>query len=83
MACGVPCLTSNCSALPEVAAGAAWLVEPRDVDAIRDGLRILLDDETWCEHARRHSLARAAQLGWAQCARETLAVYRALAPGKI
>ena len=83
MACGVPCLTSNCSALPEVAAGAAWLVEPRDVDAIRDGLRILLDDETWCEHARRHSLARAAQLGWAQCARETLAVYRALAPGEI
>ncbi len=28
MACGVPALTSNCSSMPEVAAGAALLVDP-------------------------------------------------------
>ncbi len=38
MARGVPVLTSNVSAMPEVAGDAALLVDPTDVHSIADGL---------------------------------------------
>ncbi|MCS6773871.1 MAG: glycosyltransferase family 4 protein, partial [Thermoflexales bacterium] len=34
MQCGAPVITSNVTALPEVAGDAAWLVDPTDVEAI-------------------------------------------------
>lgn len=45
MACGTPVVTSNVSALPEVAGDAAVLVNPYDVESIADGIaRVLKDD---------------------------------------
>ncbi len=38
MACGTPVVTSNVSSLPEVAGGAALLVDPHDADAIAEGI---------------------------------------------
>ncbi len=38
MAAGVPVVTSRVSAMPEVAGGAAVLVDPRDVDDIARGI---------------------------------------------
>ncbi len=38
MARGIPVLTSNRSAMPEVAGNAALLVDPVDVHSIADGL---------------------------------------------
>jgi alpha-1,3-rhamnosyl/mannosyltransferase len=61
---GVPVLTSNVSSLPEVAGGAAMLVNPLSVGDIADSLRtLLLDDD------RRLALvalgrARASQFSW-------------------
>ena len=43
-AVGRPVLTSSVASMPEVAGGAAWLVDPYDVDAIRAGLRGLLEN---------------------------------------
>ena len=45
MACGVPVLTSNSGALPEVAGDAALLVNPRDINDMVGGLKKLLTDE--------------------------------------
>lgn len=45
MACGVPVLTSNVSALPEVAGDAAILVDPYSIDSIANGLIAILSDE--------------------------------------
>lgn len=45
MACGTPVVTSNVSALPEVAGDAAILVNPYSVQAIADGIVKVLDDE--------------------------------------
>jgi glycosyltransferase involved in cell wall biosynthesis len=42
MAAGVPTITSNVSSLPEVADGAALLVDPRSVAELSSGLRRLL-----------------------------------------
>lgn len=76
MASGVPVLTSNCSSMPEVANGAAMLVEPVDVDGIYMGLRMALEDEVWRSQAREKGLKRAAELTWDACVRGTIAAYQ-------
>jgi len=78
MACGTPVVTANTSSLPEVAGGAALLVDPTRVDAIADALRRVLDDPS--ERALRveRGFARAKELSWAETARKTLAVYQSL-----
>jgi glycosyltransferase involved in cell wall biosynthesis len=73
MALGAPVVTSNVSSMPEVAGGAAVLVDPRDPGAIAAGIEEAM--------ARRDELvaagrAHAARRSWADAARETLEVYR-------
>jgi glycosyltransferase involved in cell wall biosynthesis len=45
MLLGTPVLTSTAGSLPEIAGDAAIMVDPYDVDAIRDGIRTLDADE--------------------------------------
>ncbi len=45
MACGAPVVTSNSSSLPEVAGGAAILVDPEDADEITAAIARVLEDE--------------------------------------
>ncbi|AVT15477.1 transcription elongation factor GreAB [Paracidovorax avenae] len=78
MASGTPVLTSNTSCMPEVAGGAAYLIDPRDMDELRHGLEYCLSDEAWQAEAYVKGLARAGQLSWDRCASETVAVYRKL-----
>jgi glycosyltransferase involved in cell wall biosynthesis len=75
MACGVPVLTSDRSATAEVASDAAVLVDPLDVAAITDGLRVMLSDSIVRNHYARRGLARAAQFSWRNAADQTHAVY--------
>ena len=79
MASGTPVLTSNTSCMPEVAAGAAWQVNPLEVDDITDGLTQCLSDPAWQTVASAKGLARAAQLSWDRCAKETVSVYQQVA----
>ena len=51
MACGTPVVTSNVSSLPEVAGGAALLVDPYDADVDRRGICLAVTDE----HAARRA----------------------------
>ena len=76
MACGTPVLASTTSSLPEVVGEAGLLVDPLDVDAIADGLKRLIVDESLRQELRRRGLARAATFTWQRAARETLAVLR-------
>ncbi|MBX9899645.1 MAG: glycosyltransferase family 4 protein [Burkholderiaceae bacterium] len=76
MASGVPVLTSNCSSMPEVAAGAAILVEPEDIADITEKLQYALENETWRSQAIERGLLRAAQLTWDNCVAGTVAAYR-------
>jgi glycosyltransferase involved in cell wall biosynthesis len=79
MASGVPTLTSNSSSLPEVAGGAAWLVEPDDHDQLRDGIGQVLCDDGWRETASARGLRVANASTWERCANRTLDVYRRFA----
>jgi glycosyltransferase involved in cell wall biosynthesis len=72
MAHGVPVLTSNCSAMPEVAGDAALLVDPLNM---RDGLLHLATDESLRDDLKRRGLERIKQFTWDSAVEKTWAVY--------
>jgi glycosyltransferase involved in cell wall biosynthesis len=76
MACGTPVLTSNRSALPEVAGDAGLLVDPYDTDAICRGMAELLESEDLRHELARRGLERARHFTWNQVAEQTVRVYR-------
>jgi glycosyltransferase involved in cell wall biosynthesis len=76
MACGTPVLTSDVSALPETAGSAALLVDPREPEAIADGLRRVLSDADLRTRLRTAGLERAATFRWEETARRTAEVLR-------
>jgi glycosyltransferase involved in cell wall biosynthesis len=76
MASGVPVLTSNCSSLPGVAAGAGLLVAPEDVSAIALGIEKVITDEQWRISAIQRGLIRARQMTWQACVNKTIDVYK-------
>lgn len=78
MACGCPVVTSNLSAMPEVAGGAALLVNPHDSDDIAQGLRRAVDDPVQAEAMRQKGLARAKELSWESFAQSNVDIYRQL-----
>ena len=75
MAAGVPVLTSAGTACAEVAAGAAALCDPYDVDALADGLRRLVGDADLRRDLAARGRARAAALSWEATAEGTRAAY--------
>jgi glycosyltransferase involved in cell wall biosynthesis len=73
MACGCPVVTSDVSAMPETAGGAAVLAPPDDPDAIADAIVAAL---AGTPRLRELGLRRAAQFTWGATAAATLDVYR-------
>ena len=79
MACGVPVVCSNTSSLPEVAGGAALLVDPTDVRAMAGAMERVLTDETLRATLRVRGIERARRFTWARAAQETMQVYENVA----
>jgi glycosyltransferase involved in cell wall biosynthesis len=79
MACGTPVVTSNVSSLPEVAGGAALLVDPHDTDAIANGIHRAVTDETLRADLIGRGLARARQFSWAQSVGKIHQIYMEVA----
>jgi glycosyltransferase involved in cell wall biosynthesis len=76
MASGLPVLISNRASLPEVASGAALIVEAEDVQAMTENIRVMLDDNQWRGAASRQSLEVAKRYSWETTALKTVEVYR-------
>jgi glycosyltransferase involved in cell wall biosynthesis len=77
MAAGVPVVTSNVSSLPEIAGGAAILVDPRSQSELREALsRLLLSPDLRMDLARRGRV-RAEAFRWETCAAKSLEFFRA------
>jgi glycosyltransferase involved in cell wall biosynthesis len=75
MARGVPVLTSNVSAMPEVAGGAGLLVDPRDTASIAEGLRRLTADTALREQLIGAGLVRVQEFSWEKSVEATWNVY--------
>lgn len=81
MACGCPVVTSDRSAMPEVAGGAALLADPHDPGAIAAALRQAVEDRALAADLRKRGLKRAAELDWRSFAAANLALYRRVLAG--
>ncbi len=78
MAWGVPVVTSNGSALKEVAGDAALLVEPHDTDALAAALSRLAEDPILWGKLAELGRVRAAEFTWDAAVRGTWSVYAEL-----
>jgi glycosyltransferase involved in cell wall biosynthesis len=75
MACGAPVVTSTTGAAPEIAGGAALLVDPFDPASIEAGIDRAVRPDTAAE-LRGQGRARARAFRWADAASATVDVYR-------
>ena len=71
-------ITSNTTALPEVAGDAAVLVNPEDTDELADAITRVAQDESLRTALRARGFERAREFTWERAAARTLEVYRTL-----
>lgn len=76
MACGCPVVASDIPVFREVTGGAARFAVPGDVSSLGQVLVTVVTSPSLRAELSAAGLARARQLSWDQCARETLDVYR-------
>jgi glycosyltransferase involved in cell wall biosynthesis len=79
MACGTPVVASRTSCLPEVAEGAALLIDPTNVDSLADALESAVADPTLRAKLIEQGRARAADYTWRAAAQRLLEVYQRVA----
>jgi glycosyltransferase involved in cell wall biosynthesis len=78
MAHGLPVLTSNRSALPEVAGDAALLVDPGRDDEVAEGLLKLTAEKQFRDDLRLRGYRHALQFSWRKTVEATYGVYKEL-----
>ncbi|MBI2818894.1 MAG: glycosyltransferase family 4 protein [Acidobacteria bacterium] len=76
MSYGLPVITSNVSAMPEVAGEAAILVDPHRISDITEAMRRVAEDQETAGVLREKGLQRVRQFSWDICAERTWAVYQ-------
>lgn len=64
MAAGVPVITSDTTALPEVAGEAGLAISPNDYVALASAMKKVLSDSIVAEHMRNSGLTRAKLFSW-------------------
>lgn len=75
MSAGVPVVATTAGSVPEVTAGAALLVAPRDPDALAAAMQVVLDDPEARSRMIAAGRARAAQFTVERAAGELARVY--------
>lgn len=76
MASGAPVITSNTSALKEIAEGYAHLVDPLDVAAMAEAIAHCVAEPEHRASLARLGRKRAEQFTWRETATRTLEIYR-------
>ncbi len=75
MRCGVAVITSNTSSMPEVAADAAYFVDPYKPEQITQGIETLLSDDTLRNNLIKKGFERSVSFSWKSMAEEVLSLY--------
>jgi glycosyltransferase involved in cell wall biosynthesis len=78
MACGTPVVTSNITAMPEIAGEAALFVNPYDVDEMRDVVAKVLSSGNLRNELSQKGIERVKKFSWFATARKTLDIYQEL-----
>lgn len=75
MKCGCPVLTSTSSSLPEVGGDAALYADPNDIDALKEKLRQIIEDDELRKTLREKGFVQASKFDWKKTAELTHNVY--------
>ena len=75
MRCGVPVITSNCSALPEVVDQGAVMIDPDKPDELYLAMKEVLLNREFHQQLSNQGLRQAVRFNWRTSARETLAIF--------
>lgn len=70
MACGTPVISSNTSSMPEIAGGAAVLINPESAQEMTNALLELLQNETRRKELTALGIKQVEKFTWAHTARE-------------
>jgi glycosyltransferase involved in cell wall biosynthesis len=72
MAVGCPVITSNISAMPETAGGAAHLINPHQPEEIFDAMKRIMEDTGFTNDLKKKGFEHAKQFSWRKTAQKTL-----------
>ena len=75
---GVPIITSNIASIPELVIDNALLIDPYNVETIRNALQEVATDSQLRENLSKKGRGIAQNFTWQECARKTLTLYQAL-----
>lgn len=78
MACGTPIITSNTSAIPEVAGERAILINPLDPQEIADAILQLENDDSFYQQQSAYGLKRVKQFSWRYTAEAYVQIYNSI-----
>jgi glycosyltransferase involved in cell wall biosynthesis len=78
MACGTPVVTSNVSSMPEIAGGAALLVDPTNSLEIAEAIQMLANDAKLYAFKRNQGLRRILKFSWKKTSLIMLELYKSL-----
>lgn len=78
MACGTPIITSNTSAMPEIAGDGAILVDPLFPEAIAEELLRLENEEGYRKKRVDYGLERVNNFSWKLTATNLLEIYKSI-----
>ncbi len=75
MAVGTSVITSNVFAMPEIAGGAAHLVNPTSVEEIASGIWKILSDINYKNELIKKGILRSLEFNWGKMINETIQIY--------
>lgn len=78
-ASNIPVISSNTTAIPEVAGDAALLVDPTSAEDIAGAMERIAEDASMARSLAQRGFERAKTFTWERCASQTLSVYRKVA----
>jgi Glycosyltransferase len=78
MACGTPVITSNTSAMPEIAGKGAILVDPYKENKIADKILQLENDSDFYQKQVNYGLERVKNFSWGETAKNLLHIYESI-----
>lgn len=76
MACGTPIITSNSSAMPEIAGNGACLIDPFRAETITDALLRYEEDPDYYQQQIAYGLERVKSFSWTKTAENMLDIYQ-------
>ncbi|GAB2644312.1 glycosyltransferase family 1 protein [Emticicia sediminis] len=76
MAFGTPVVTSNISAMPEVAGDAAFLVDPYSVEEITAGMTVAYENDKLRQQKINSGFLRPSMFTWQNTAQKMLKIYQ-------